>query len=461
MQDKLRQTLLKKLPKMDLILNSFKNHNQAILKSIATKKLSNLRDKILNLNSNDLKKLESSDFLKEIKDEIKSSYDISILPSLEPLINATGVVLQTNLGRSLIHSNIIKEISPILSHYSNLEYDLDKGERGERYTHISNMLCSLFNVESALLVNNNAAAVFLILNTFAKNKEVIISRGELVEIGGSFRIPEIMESSNAILKEVGSTNKTHLRDYINAICEDSTMIMKAHKSNYEIIGFSKEVEMSEISRLCKERNLIDYYDLGSGYVRGIECSEPSLESIAKNPPSLLSFSGDKLFGSTQAGIILGKAELIERLKQNHLLRAFRVDKISIAILQATLKRYIQNNIDEILTLKMLSYSKDELDLRAKSLAKIIPSFFNPTIISLDSLSGGGSLPNMKFASKGVSLFIKDIKANKLESLLRKHRIISRILDNKVVFDVRSIQDDEFIKIKEIMQEIKKEILKKD
>lgn len=458
MQHQLKQRLLQKIPKMDLLLQSFKNYNQSIIKSIATKRLKSLRDNILNASGSDLLKLDSINFTSKILQDIESAYNASVSSSLQPVINATGVVLQTNLGRSLIHRNIINEISPILSHYSNVEYDLKEGKRGERYTHISNMLCSMFNAESALLVNNNAAAVFLILNTFAKNKEVIVSRGELIEIGGSFRMPEIMESSNAILREVGSTNKTYLSDYKKAINENTAIIMKSHKSNYEIIGFSKEVEMSEISNLCKEQNLIDYYDLGSGYVRGIKCDEPSLEQIAKNLPSLISFSGDKLFGSAQAGIILGKKELIDRLKQNHLLRALRVDKISIAILQATLKRYIQNNIDEILTLKMLSYTLGELEDMAKSLINKIPSFFNPAIISINSLSGGGSLPNVEFASKGISLFVEHLEAKELESKLRKHNIISRISNNKIVFDMRTIQDDEFDKIKEIMLEIKEEII---
>ncbi|RDU63525.1 L-seryl-tRNA(Sec) selenium transferase [Helicobacter sp. MIT 14-3879] len=453
-----KNMLLSKLPSIDSLLLQFNDYNKEIIKKIATNKLKKIRNQILDGDSNIIKKIDSNDFIYKLKQELHNEYIKATSYSLKTLINATGVVLQTNLGRSLIHKNIINEIIPILSHYSNLEYDLEQGKRGERYNHITNMLCVMFNVESALLVNNNAAAVFMILNTFAKSKEVIISRGELIEIGGSFRIPEIMESSGSILKEVGTTNKTHLNDYKNAINENSVMIMKAHKSNYEIIGFSKEVELKEIITLCKKYNLIDYYDLGSGYVKGLKCNEPSLEEISKNPPSLMSFSGDKLFGASQVGIILGKKELIDRLKDNHILRAFRVDKITIAILQATLKRYIDNNLDEILSIKMLTLSLEVLQKRAEFIINKISNFYNPQIINLDSLSGGGSLPNMKFSSIGISIFIDNIKINKLEILLRKRGIISRILNNKVVFDMRTLQDDEIEIIISILDDIKGEFV---
>lgn len=466
MQDKnnKKNELLRKIPQIEKILHNpiFINLNKDILKNITTRKIKELREKIL---SDDIS-LDipidgvDGDFLKHIVDEVNKEYISVTSYTLKPLINATGVVLQTNLGRSVFHQNLLNEILPLLSHYNNLEYNLDKASRGERYTHITNMLCAIFNTQSALVVNNNAAAVFLILNTFAKGKEVILSRGELIEIGGSFRIPDIMNNAGARLVEVGTTNKTKLDDYKKAISEDSRIIMKAHKSNFEILGFTQETSMDDISTLCKDNNIIDYYDLGSGYFRGINCDEPSLLDICKNPPSLISFSGDKLFGSTQAGIILGKKDLIEQLKQNHLLRALRVDKITILILQATLKRYIQNNLDEIPTIKMLSLSENELHKKAKYLVNHIDSFFNPNIISLKSLAGGGSLPNKTFISYGISLEVEGMRAIGLEKILRKNLIISRIVDNKISLDVRTIQDDEMALVIDIMRKIQNELQKR-
>ena len=438
---------LKEIPQIEKILKNpiFKHTNKRIIKNIITEKIKNLREKIKNKEHCDIKSLEN---------EILNEYKNITLGTLKPLINATGVVLQTNLGRSIIHKNILDEIMPLLSHYNNLEYDLKNGKRGERYEHLSSMLKIIFNVESVLVVNNNAAAVLLILNTFAKDKEVIVSRGELIEIGGSFRIPEVMKSAGAKLIEVGATNKTHLKDYKNAISENSAMILKAHKSNFEILGFSSEVNINEISALCKEKNLIDYYDLGSGYIEGIECNEPSLLEICKNAPSLISFSGDKLLGAIQAGIILGKKDLIDKLKQNHLLRALRVDKMTILLLQATLKRYITGALDEIPTLHMLRKNIESLQQKAIFLHSKIPTFFNPKIIEVDSLAGGGSLPNKTFQSYGITL--ENLKAIYLMRILRENDIIARIHNDKVTLDVRTIQDDEIEKLINTLESIKNE-----
>lgn len=450
-EDYSKKDKLKNIPKIQKILDNpkFAGFNKIILKNITTRKINKIREQILQ------DKVSCSiDF---IINDIALAYKEACSCTLKSLINATGVVLQTNLGRSIFDKNLLNEIIPLLSHYNNLEYNLKDGKRGERYEHISNMFCSVFNIEDILIVNNNAAAVFLILNTFAKNKEAILSRGELVEIGGSFRIPEIMNSSGAKLIEVGTTNKTKLEDYKNAINESSAIIMKVHKSNFEILGFKEEVLMKDLSKIGKDFNLIDYYDLGSGYFKGIECSEPSILEICKDSPSLLSFSGDKLFGATQAGIILGKRDLIKQLKQNPLLRAFRVDKITILILQATLKRYIDNNLNEIPTLKMLSFSQDELKNKAQNLASQIDDFFNPKVIKIFSLAGGGSLPNQEFESYGISLECEGFRALDLEKLLREYLIIARIFANKVTFDLRTIQDDEFENIVKILRLIKETI----
>ena len=307
--------LLRKLPKIDkLILNPlFKNLNPSRLTEVAREKIDKLREDILE------KKVENFDD-EELLQKIKYSYDKLFEPSLKPLINATGVILHTNMGRSLIAENILGEASKVITNYSNLEYNQEKGCRGERYEHVSQHLKNLLHVEDVLVVNNNASAVFLILNTFSKNQEAIVSRGELVEIGGSFRIPEVMSQSGAILHEVGATNKTKKADYTNAINENTAMLMKVHQSNFSIEGFSEDTSYADIKELCDKHNLIDYYDLGSGYIPELPYNlgnnEPSLKTILKDNPSLISFSGDKLFGSVQAGIIARKKELIEKLKRD-------------------------------------------------------------------------------------------------------------------------------------------------
>ncbi|NOX15886.1 MAG: L-seryl-tRNA(Sec) selenium transferase, partial [Epsilonproteobacteria bacterium] len=327
MQNKLRE-----IPKIDKILQveCFSKYNQKLLAKITKEKISKLRDDIL------CQKKDSVDY-KIMVEDIDKAYKKVFMPSLKPIINATGVILHTNMGRSLISKEILKRATPVICNYSNLEYNLEKGCRGERYEHVSNHLKTLLDVEDILVVNNNASAVFLILNTFAKDKEVVVSRGELVEIGGSFRIPEVMSQSGAILREVGATNKTKFSDYENAINENTKMLMKVHQSNFTIEGFSEDTPYKELKELCLHNNLLDYYDLGSGYIpvlpHNLGQKEPSLIEILKHSPSLISFSGDKLFGSVQAGIIAGKKELIDKLKKNQLLRMLRVDKITLAILE--------------------------------------------------------------------------------------------------------------------------------
>ena len=332
--------ILRDLPKVDKFIQSskFEGLNLNLVTKIAKDKINTLREKILN------KEIESFK-AEELEDEVKNSYEELFEPSLVPLINATGVILHTNMGRSLIDEDLLKRASMVITNYSNLEYNLKEGTRGERYEHVTNHLKNLLHVEDVLAVNNNASAVFLVLNTFAKGKEAIVSRGELVEIGGSFRIPEVMSQSGAILKEVGATNKTKKSDYENALNENTAMLMKVHQSNFSIEGFSEDTSYADIKEICEANNLIDYYDLGSGYIPNLPYNlsnnEPSLSTILKDNPSLVSFSGDKLFGSVQAGIIAGKKELISKLKKNQLLRMLRVDKITLSILEETIKSYLR------------------------------------------------------------------------------------------------------------------------
>ncbi len=379
---------------------------------------------------------------KVLKEAILRRYKEMGRPSLRPLVNATGVIIHTNLGRSPIDPEIFEEARAVATGYCNLEYDLKAGRRGDRYTHTAAALRELLGCEEALIVNNNAAAVFLILNTFAQGKEAVVSRGELVEIGGSFRIPEVMAASGAKLVEVGTTNKTRLADYEAAIGEETAMLMKVHKSNYAIEGFSAEATMEEIAALARERGLIDYYDLGSAYLPdlpwGLGAAEPSLPRILRDPPSLLSFSGDKLFGGVQAGIILGRKALIDRLKKNQILRMFRVDKVTLALLERTVLAYRRGETDKIPVLRMLFATPEQLRNRAEALRKRLP--IPAKILDSQTYVGGGTMPNRKIPTVILAL---EGEAQELEAAFRAHRIIGRIEKDRFVLDLRTVREEDF------------------
>ena len=305
---------LRKLPQIDKFIKNerFFGLDTSLLTKVARAELESLRAQILGG--------QNCPGLDAIVQNTLARYEKASNLSLRSLINATGVIIHTNLGRSAIDPEILRRAAPVITGYSNLEYSVEKGGRSNRYDYVGGLLAELFGFEDAVIVNNNASAVFLVLNTFSKGGEAIISRGELVEIGGSFRVPEVMANSGAILREVGTTNKTNLRDYEDAINENSKLILKVHRSNFDIVGFSEDVAMPDLSALARERNLIDYFDLGGGFYGelpyGLERNEPNLKNL--KDASLVSFSGDKLFGSVQCGIILGKRELIAKLKKNQL-----------------------------------------------------------------------------------------------------------------------------------------------
>lgn len=445
-------SLLKSIPKVDkFIMNeAFEGLSRTLITKIAKKTLEELRNDILN---NKIEKIDENTLINEVLD----SYKDLTSPSLKSLINATGIIVHTNLGRSLLDEESLTKAIKIATTYNNLEYDLKKGKRGERYEHITKSLQALTSCEDAIVVNNNASAVFLILNTFCKNKEVIVSRGELVEIGGSFRVPEVMNQSGAKLKEIGTTNKTHLRDYENAICEKTSMLMKVHKSNYSIEGFSSEVSFEDIVKIAQQNSLIDYFDMGSGHIidlpYNLNKDEPSILDIMKYKPSLLSFSGDKLFGSVQAGIIIGKKELIAKIKKNQLLRMLRVDKITLALLEETLNSYLKNELDSIPTLKMLNTKIETLEQRANNLKEKCENFIKCEVIKTSTMVGGGTTPNKKIPTIALTLEYKNYKPNKLEEILRKNSIISRIENDKVLLDFRTILESDCKKIEEILKNL--------
>lgn len=374
--------------------------------------------------------------------------------SLKKVINATGTVLHTNLGRSLLSDKIKDELWTAASRYSNLEYNLDKGERGSRYVHLTDTIKRLTGAEDVLVVNNNAAAVLLVLSTVAKGGEAIVSRGELVEVGGSFRIPSIMALSGADLIEVGSTNKTHLNDYEDAITENTKVLMKVHTSNYRVLGFTENIGVDVLSDLGKKYRLPVIEDLGSGVFIDLSkfgmTYEPTVMDSLKNGADIVTFSGDKMLGGPQAGIIVGKKEYIEKMKKNQLTRALRVDKLTICSLEATLRMYLDEDIalENVPTLKMLLYTYDELTQRAENLFNKIDNLNLDANISMeDGLSqvGGGSMPLETMKSRVIAISPKSISISELEKRLRlsNSHIIARVYDDKYILDVRTIFDDEF------------------
>lgn len=388
--------------------------------------------------------------------------DIASL-NLRPVINATGVVVHTNLGRSILSEAAIQKVIEVSRSYSNLEYDIARGERGKRYMHIEGIIMRLTDAEAATVVNNNAAAVLLCLNTLAGGKEVIVSRGELVEIGGSFRIPEVMERSGAKLREVGATNKTHLKDYEKAVNENTGLLLKVHTSNYKMVGFTKEVSAEELSRLGRKYNIPVMWDLGSGSFVDLASygigDEPTVQRAAASGVDIVTFSGDKLLGGPQAGIIIGKKACLDPIRSNPLSRALRVDKMTLAGLEATLHQYLdmEKAARDIPTLWMLTQPLSEIERKARLMYKGMEGISGLTVSILDehSQSGGGALPMGHLPTKAVAVSHEIMPVERLEAGLRTGSppIIARIKEGLVLFDPRTLNDEEISKIIEAVRRI--------
>ena len=449
--------LFSKLPSVDEVMESeeirylLKEFPRKLVVEFAREAISNKRKEILKLNDSSKEPyIDIKNIIEYTINKTKLEYSLS----LKNVINATGTVIHTNLGRSLLSEDIKDEVWNLSSRYSNLEYNLEKGERGSRYSHIINIIKRLTNAEDVLIVNNNAAAVLLVLNTLSKDGEAIVSRGELVEVGGSFRIPSIMELSGSKLVEVGSTNKTHLFDYEDYINENTKVLMKVHTSNYKIMGFTESVSIEKLSKLGKKYNIPVVEDLGSGVLidlskYGLSYEPTVLDSIEKGI-DIVTFSGDKLLGGPQAGIIVGKKKYIDKMKKNQLTRALRVDKLTISALEATLRMYLDEEkaINNIPTLKMLTYKFEELEQKAIKLFNKISSLNLDINIKIeDGLSqvGGGSMPTEVMKTKVISIVPNNISVSNLERKMRlsKNHIIGKIYDNKYILDIRTIFEDEF------------------
>jgi len=446
--------LLKALPKVDECIGLLNSNPDLIAPSMVVKAV------VQSTIERERKKILSGDkACREISlDEWLAMFHNAILKKLTPnfrrVINGTGVVIHTNLGRSILSQKTTDNLVQAGGYYSNLEFNLENGKRGSRYSLVEDIICELTGAEAAIVVNNNAAAVFLALNTLAYNKEVIVSRGQLVEIGGSFRIPDIMTKSGATLKEVGATNRTHLYDYERAITEDTGLLLRVHTSNFRIIGFTSDVAAEEMVSLAHENNLVTMEDLGSGSFIDLSQfgfpKEPTVQEIVKAGVDVVTFSGDKLLGGPQAGIIVGKKGVIAEIKSNPLNRALRIDKFTLASLESVLREYfdLRQALTNIPTLSMLTISPERLKSRAQKiqrrLKKKITNQFHIQIVPTVSRVGGGALPEFSIDSWAINLEPLKMKLSSLENILRKLPIpiIGRIDNGCFILDVRTIQDRE-------------------
>ena len=459
-----KQSLLRSIPKVDEVLQWLADATDAppfLVKKSVRQELELLRQNILAG-----RKITKSDLSKKmVLERIRKRIRVSLGPNFKRIINATGVVIHTNLGRSILPLSAREALVQAGTRYSNLEFDLTAGKRGSRYSLVEEILCDLTGAEAGLVVNNNAAAVLLVLDTLAKNREVIVSRGQLVEIGGSFRIPEVMAKSGAKLVEVGATNRTHLKDYAGAINDETAVLLKVHASNFKMLGFTKEVPAEELVDLAAEHNLLVMEDLGSGCL--VDMSEyglrrePTVQDVVKAGVDVVTFSGDKLLGGPQAGIIVGKRSIIDRIKNNQLNRALRIDKFTLAALETVLRLYYDpgSAVAEIPTLAMLSAPTEILAKRANRLARKIRKKLagkcTVTVKATGSRVGGGALPEEDLESRAVILEPLVSTVNELEIELRANQlpIIGRIEEGRYILDVRTVRDDEIQTVAEVLFQI--------
>ncbi len=381
-------------------------------------------------------------------DEVRTRVERAVQPSLVAVVNATGVIIHTNLGRAPLSEETIAAMRTAAQGYTNLEYDLESGERGSRYVHAETILMRLTGAPAALVVNNNAAAVMLILAAFAQGREVVISRGQLVEIGGGFRVPDVMRQSGAQLVEVGTTNRTRIEDFAGAVTDRTAMLLRVHSSNFRIIGFTEDVPLAELVKLGREHGLMVADDLGSGALLDTSAygmaHEPMPQESLAAGATLVSISGDKLLGGPQAGIVLGAQKEIEKLRRHPLTRALRVDKVTLAGLQATLLHYLKGEaVKKIPVWMMISATLESLDARARKWAeRLNAARMDATIVDAESTVGGGSLPGETLPTRALALAVAS--PDQFAARLRQNSppIIARIEENRVVFDPRTVLANE-------------------
>lgn len=452
-----KKTLYKRLPKVDQVLDD-ERLGQALDSLPRDIIVGSIREELDQARQDISKEILREDNFEAWEETLIEAIivrsEAKLANSLKKVVNGTGVVIHTNLGRSLINDEIIENIREVATNYSNLEFNLETGKRGSRYDHLEEVICQVVGGESAMVVNNNAAAVMLVLSSMAKNKEVIVSRGELIEIGGSFRIPDVMEESGARLVAVGTTNKTHIEDYEKNITEDTAALLKVHTSNYRILGFTSAVEGEDLVDLGSRYEIPVIEDLGSGVLidlskYGLE-REPTVQDSLRAGIDLVTFSGDKLLGSAQAGIIVGKKKYIDLMKKNPLTRAFRVDKFTIAALETSFRYYLDEErlVEKIPTLSMLGEPLEKIEKRAEDLKALIDNFAIESITTSigDDYSevGGGSMPLEKIPSKTLVVKAHDLSIQEIENNLRLYEcpIITRLYKDRIHIDLRTVRDFE-------------------
>lgn len=438
--------ILRALPSMDSLLAKgwirlFEDElGRNIVKAIASEAMDELRREII---AGQRVEVEEN----AVEGEIRRRLEVRTKMKLKPLVNATGVVVHTNLGRSPLAQEAIEAVASIARSYSNLEYDLSKGSRGHRGDHAEWLLEQITGAESALVVNNNAGAVLLVLSALAKGREVIVSRGELVEIGGSFRIPEILELSGAKLVEVGTTNRTHPRDYQSTITDRTALILKVHPSNYRIVGFTSSVPRNALADLAHQSGLYLVEDLGSGVLEDLAENglpgEPTVSECVKDGVDLVTFSGDKLLGGPQAGCIVGRRDLIDRIRSYPLLRALRIDKMTLAALEATLSLHMRGSWSSIPTLAMVTASAEDLLSRSEALAEKLKNGLPSWRVSVKKVCdvvGGGAFPEHPLEGYAVAVVSPYMSEDELCNFLRgfKPPIICNVSEKALLFHVRTL-----------------------
>ena len=438
--------LLRKLPSVDELLRDPRiatiSDSRTVVTEAIRAALQNLRDSILDghLSSDQIDLAVST--LPEAVDRFVRR---AMRSSLRPVINATGVILHTNLGRAPIASAALEHIRDIAASYSNLEFNLDSGERGKRDVHVQRLFAHLLGAEvSTIVVNNNAAAVLLALNTLAEGGEVLVSRGELVEIGGSFRIPDVMSKSGATLREVGTTNRTRLADYERAISDRTRLLLRVHRSNFQIVGFTEQPSLGELAELAHKRDLLLMEDLGSGALTDLNTvgvsGEPGVAESLAAGVDVVTYSGDKLLGGPQAGILSGKSEIVARMRSNPLFRALRVDKLTYAALEATLLAYVRQDYNAIPALRMMRESVEEIGARAEKIVRDLSATFHAEIVDGESVIGGGAAPGATIKTRLLALSLEGINAEQLATRLRNSDppVIARVEEDRVVLDLRTV-----------------------
>jgi L-seryl-tRNA(Ser) seleniumtransferase len=454
-----RQQALRTIPGVDEILSRpevgdlLKTHPRAVVVEAVRTGLRRVRERLLRSEASftaDEPIFAFETFLPLIRMQI----DLQIEPRLRRVINATGVVIHTNLGRSPLHPAALRHLLEIASGYSNLEYDLEIGQRGSRHALVEETLCRLTGAESAMVVNNNAGAVLLVLSALASGREVLVSRGELVEIGGAFRIPDVMAQSGATLREVGTTNQTHLLDYQEAIGPETALLLKVHPSNFRVIGFTSEVSIEALVELGTGRGVPVMIDLGSGCLVDLTryglIREPAVQEVVRTGVDVVTFSGDKLLGGPQAGLILGRKRILDLAKGHPLARALRIDKLTLAALESTLLLYLdeQKAMSEVPTLAMLILDREALRRRGRRLLRLlsgIPADRARFTLRQDvSQVGGGSLPLQELPTIVLSVKPEAFSVNRLEERLRKGAppVIGRIRQDEVALDMRTVAESE-------------------